>query len=141
MQLDVTALIMMLLHNALAIMYRACSQCCTFISQWDWPPPISQHLHLFSWVPGADSKMASLPETETEMEREPESADAAEISQQLHALASLLGISGEFQQAEKLLDRINQGMAVKVKALPQAFHEPVLPRDSLSDAQVGHCRS
>jgi ATP phosphoribosyltransferase regulatory subunit HisZ len=83
--------------------------------------------------------MASLPETE--METEPDSGNAAEISQQLHALASLLGISGEFQQAEKLLDSINQGVAAKMKALPQAFLEPVLPEDSLSDAQAGRCRS
>ena len=46
-----------------------------------------------------------------------------------------------FKQAEKLLDSINQGVAAKMKALPQAFHEPVLPEDSLSDAQVDHCRS
>lgn len=83
--------------------------------------------------------MASLPETE--VETEPDSGNAAEISQQLHALASLLGISEEFKQAEKLLDSINQGVAAKMKALPQAFHEPVLPEDSLSDAQVDHCRS
>ena len=130
---------MMLLHNALALMCRAWSQCCTFNSQWHWPPLISQHLHRLPWVPVADSELASLPETE--METEPDSGNAAEVSQQLHALASLLGISGKFQQAEKLLNSINQGVAAKMKALPQAFHEPVLPEESLSDAQVGHCRS
>ncbi len=74
---------------------------------------------------------------EAELETDPDLDDAAETSQQLHALASMLGISGEFQQAANLLDRINQGLAAKVKALPQAFHERVLPEGSLSDAQVG----
>lgn len=67
---------------------------------------------------------------------EPSSSYTAEVSQQLHALAILLGISGEFRQAAQLVEAINENMDSKMKALPQSFHEPILSEGSLSNDQA-----
>ena len=71
---------------------------------------------------------------------EPSPDGAAEVSQQLHAIARLLGIKEqESQQAGQLIDTINKSVALRMSALPQAFHEAVLPEGALSERQARPC--
>lgn len=69
-------------------------------------------------------------------EAQPSGGDAAEISQQLHALASLLSLGGQFQQASQLIGAINEAVQKRMRALPQSFHKPMLPEGSLSSDQA-----
>ena len=71
---------------------------------------------------------------------EPSPDGAADVSQQLHAIARLLGIKEqESQQAGQLIDTINKSVASRMGALPQAFHEAVLPEGALSERQARPC--
>ena len=76
------------------------------------------------------------PEQAPPDKAQPSGSDAAEMSQQLHALASLLSIDGHFQQAGQLIGAINEAVRARMGALPQSFHEPILPEGSLSSGQV-----
>ena len=68
---------------------------------------------------------------------EPSPSGAADVSQQLHAIARLLGIKGQdCQQAGQLVEAINKSVASRMSALPQAFHEAVLPEGALSERQA-----
>ena len=69
-------------------------------------------------------------------EAQPSGGAAAEVSQQLHALARLLGIDGQFGQASQLLSAINEAVQRRMTALSQSFHEPMLPEGSLSSDQA-----
>ena len=65
---------------------------------------------------------------------------AANVSQQLHAIARLLGIKEQdSQQAGQLIDAINKSVASRMSTLPQAFHEAVLPEGALSERQARPC--
>ena len=71
---------------------------------------------------------------------EPSPAGAADVSQQLRAIAHLLGIKQQdSQQAGQLIDTINKSVASRMNDLPQAFHEAVLPEGSLSERQARPC--
>ena len=71
---------------------------------------------------------------------EPSPAGAADVSQQLHAMSRLLGIQEQdCQQAGQLIDAINKSVASRMSALPQAFHEAVLPEGALSERQARPC--
>ena len=67
---------------------------------------------------------------------QPSGGDAAEVSQQLRALATLLSIDARFQQASQLIGAINEAAQAKMRALPQSFHQPMLPEGSISNDQV-----
>ena len=68
---------------------------------------------------------------------EPSPSGAADVSQQLHAIARLLGIKEQkSQQAGQLIDTINKTVASRMSDLPQAFHEAVLPEGALSERQA-----
>ena len=64
--------------------------------------------------------------------------EAADASQNLRAIASLLGVdlSGHPQLAAPLLAHLQQQLASVVQALPPSFFAPLLPPGSLSQEQV-----
>ena len=83
-----------------------------------------------------ESDLIAEPKQAAPAETQPSSGDAVEVSQQLHALASLLSINREFEEASQLIGAINEGVEAQMMALPQSFHEPILPEGSLSGDQV-----
>ena len=64
--------------------------------------------------------------------------EAADASQNLRAIASLLGVdpSGHQQLAAPLLAPLQQQLTSVLQALPPSFFAPLLPPDSLSKEQV-----
>ena len=70
-----------------------------------------------------------------------DAVEAADASQNLKAIASLLGVdpSGQHQLAAPLLALLNQRLTSAVQALPPSFFAPLLPPGSLSSAQVVLC--